>query len=151
MPQTTFYLMTASADRLGNPELLTCELAARGYSKAQGMVIFCDSRAQAERVDELLWQFDAERFIPHNLQGEGPQGGAPVVIHWQGGDHSRLENRQVLVNLASELPKFAVQFAQIIDFVPADDQAKVLARRRFAAARQMGLNPSTHDLAAQPV
>ncbi|QIZ78701.1 DNA polymerase III subunit chi [Ferrimonas lipolytica] len=146
MPKALFYVMTAANDA----EQLACELAARSYSKGQGMVIYCADRSQAERVDELLWQFDAERFIPHNLAGEGPQAGAPVVIHWQDSDHNRLENRPQLLNLAPELPNFAVQFGQIIDFVPADDQAKAQARRRFAAARQMGLATSTHDLASQP-
>ncbi|WP_298441987.1 DNA polymerase III subunit chi [uncultured Ferrimonas sp.] len=151
MANALFYLLTSANDApQGNSELLACQLAARSYSKGQGMLIYCGDRAQAERVDELLWQFDAERFIPHNLQGEGPQGGAPIVIHWHGGDHSRLENRPQLLNLAPEPPHFAVQFSQIIDFVPADDQAKAQARRRFAAYRQLGIAPSMHDLASQP-
>lgn len=155
MAQALFYLLTDATDgsnsaKEGEQTLLACHLAARAFNQGPGAVIYCGDKTQAEQVDELLWQFDAERFVPHNLKGEGPQGGAPVVIDWVDADHSRPENRPLLINLAPELPNFAVQFAQIIDFVPADEQAKAQARRRFAAARQMGLNPSTHDLAQQP-
>ncbi len=152
MPQACFYLLTAASNTMaGNAERLCCELAARAYQQGQGMVIYCQDRAQAERLDELLWQFDAERFIPHNLAGEGPAGGAPVVIHWLQRDPPLLEKRQQLVNLAFELPSFAVQFAQIFDFVAVEEHAKAQARRRFSAARQMGLAPSTHNLALQPL
>ncbi|SHH96127.1 DNA polymerase III subunit chi [Ferrimonas marina] len=145
MANALFYILSDA--RL---EAFACEVVARAYRKGQGVYLHCADQAQAHRIDDLLWQFDPDRFIPHNLVGEGPRGGGPVVVGWQDGDHAKMEKRPLLVNLSPDVPQFAVQFTQIIDFVPADEQAKAQARKRFAAYRQLGVNPTTQDLARQP-
>ncbi len=145
MANALFYILTEQT-----PESVACQATARAYRKGQGVYLHCQDEAQAHRLDELLWQFEPESFIPHNLQGEGPRGGAPVVIGWADPDHATVEKHPLLINLSFDVPRFAVQFAHIIDFVPADEQAKAQARRRFAAYRQLGVAPTTQDLARQP-
>lgn len=146
MADATFYLLTEALSQ----QQIACQLAARGYRKGQKIYLHCADQRQAEALDEALWSFEPDSFIPHNLQGEGPRGGAPVVIGWGPGKTELRTNRPILINLAPEVPEFAVHFAQIFDFVPADEQAKAQARRRFAAYRQLGVTPTTQDLARQP-
>ena len=62
---------------------LTCQLCADLFRANQRVFVYCPNQQDAEAVDEVLWQFDAERFVPHNLAGEGPSRGAPVEISWQ--------------------------------------------------------------------
>ena len=109
------------------------------YRAKQRVFVYTADQQQAEAFDELLWQFDAERFVPHNLSGEGPRYGAPVEISWQ----APRQNRHVLVNLADTVPAFANRFNQIIEFVPADAQLKAQARERFKHYRQLGVTPQT--------
>ncbi|GAA4871739.1 DNA polymerase III subunit chi [Ferrimonas pelagia] len=148
MSNALFYI--ASSDAAHHPERIACQAAARAYRTGQGVFLLCQDQAQAHRIDELLWQFEPDSFVPHNLVGEGPRGGAPVVIGWADRDHAAVEKRPLLINLSADVPQFAVQFTHIIDFVPADDEAKAQARRRFAAYRQLGVSPATQDLARQP-
>ncbi|XNM63724.1 DNA polymerase III subunit chi [Escherichia coli] len=46
------------------------------------VLIACEDEQQAIRLDEALWTRPPESFVPHNLAGEGPRGGAPVEIAW---------------------------------------------------------------------
>ncbi|MBY5993697.1 DNA polymerase III subunit chi [Ferrimonas balearica] len=147
MANALFYVLTADT---AGPAALACQAAARAYRKGQRVYLHCASQADAEALDEQLWQFEPDSFIPHNLVGEGPRGGAPVEIGWDTAQASSPTNRPLLINLAPEVPNFAVQFAHIIDFVPADEQAKAQARRRFAHYRHLGVTLTTQDLARQP-
>lgn len=118
---------------------LACRLCADLYRAKQRVFVYTADQKQAEVFDQLLWQFDAERFVPHNLSGEGPKYGAPVEISWQ----APRQNRQVLINLADSVPAFANRFSQIIEFVPTAGHEKAQARERFKQYRQLGLNPQT--------
>ena len=118
---------------------LACRLCADLYRAKQRVFVYTADQQQAEAFDELLWQFDAERFVPHNLSGEGPRYGAPVEIGWQ----APRQNRSVLINLANDIPAFVSRFAQVIEFVPSAEAEKAQARERFKQYRQQGINPQT--------
>ena len=118
---------------------LACQLCADLYRAGQRVIVFCETQQDAELLDEVLWQFDAERFVPHNLAGEGPQRGAPIEISWQ----TPKSSRQVLVNLTASIPTFANRFVQIIEFVPVAEALKIAAREKYKHYRQLGVTPET--------
>ena len=120
-----------------------CLQAASFYRQQQRVLIFTQDQKNAHIIDELLWAFDANSFVPHNLVGEGPKHGAPVEISWQ----APTNRRNVLINLAENTPNFANQFATLIDFVPNDESLKEQARNRFRTCRQWGFNVS-HQVAS---
>lgn len=142
----TFYVLANPAQQPPN-ELSTtpahfvfaCQLCADLYRAKKRVFVYTASQQDAEQLDELLWQFDPDRFVPHNLTGEGPAYGAPVEIGWQ----PPRQNRQVLLNLSTEIPAFANRFQQVIEFVPADEQLKAQARERYKQYRQSGITPET--------
>lgn len=140
--QVSFYVVNPS-----QPEPATapahvafaCQLCADLYRAKKRVFVYTANQQEAEQFDELLWQFEPERFVPHNLAGEGPAYGAPVEISWQ----PPKQSRQVLLNLSTEIPAFANRFQQIIEFVPADEQLKAQARERYKQYRQLGITPQT--------
>ena len=113
-----------------------CLQAAHFYRQNQRVFIYTQDQQSAHDIDEMLWAFDPDSFVPHNLIGEGPKQGAAVEISWQ----PPKNRRAVLINLTSEVPNFANQFSHLIDFVPADDTLKEQARNRFRTCRQWGFN-----------
>lgn len=152
MPQTLFYLMPNGKSTQRHEPLLAlqqvydlaCELARQAFINQQWVYIHCTDKEQAYAIDELLWQLAPQSFVPHNLKGEGPTGGAPVEIGFD-----RLganKNRHVLINLADQVPQFAVNFVQIIDFVANDDGHKAIARDRYRQYRTLGIALTTQDL-----
>lgn len=152
--QATFYLLEKSeksldsnhdlaenheqrkSNGLNNSSLLFCACvqAARSYRQQQKVFIYTHDQAVAHKVDELLWAFDADAFVPHNLMGEGPSYGSPVEISWQ----APTNRRAVLINLTENVPPFAQQFSQVIDFVPNDETLKKNARNRYRQYQQLG-------------
>ncbi|QSX36432.1 DNA polymerase III subunit chi [Shewanella sedimentimangrovi] len=152
MTQALFYLLPDNGpadEAMAARDRLACQLAEQHYRQGQWVYIHCRDEAQSFAIDELLWQFEPDAFVPHNLKGEGPQGGAPVEI---GAD--RLgpgKHRGILINLAEKIPAFAVNFGHIIDFVAGDEATKALARARYKAYRDLGIALSTQDLATQPL
>ena len=111
-----------------------CLQASYFYRQNQRVLIYTQDQQQAEAVDEMLWAFDSDSFVPHNLCGEGPAQGAAVEISTQ----APKSRRPVLINLNETVPNFANQFQFIVDFVPSDEKLKQQARERFKACRQWG-------------
>ncbi|TMP87375.1 DNA polymerase III subunit chi [Pseudoalteromonas ruthenica] len=121
---------------------LGARLACEQYRQGQRVFIFVDNRDDAHLVDQHLWAFDADCFVPHNLQGEGPRAGAAVEI----GQTPPVSRRSVLINLASSVPDFIRRFDTVFDFVPADDTRKHQARARYKQLRDLGAQLATQKV-----
>lgn len=122
-----------------------CLQASHFYRQNQRVFIYTQDQTQAEQIDELLWGFESDSFIPHNLVGEGPKQGAPVEISYQ----PPLGRRPVLINLTETMPTFANQFQFVVDFVPSDEALKQQARERFKMCRQWGFQVDNQPVEAK--
>lgn len=111
-----------------------CLQASHFYRQNQRVFIYTLDKASSEQIDELLWSFDSDSFVPHNLVGEGPKQGAAIEISNQ----APRGRRPVLINLTPTVPDFASQFQFIVDFVPTDEALKQQARLRFKSCRELG-------------
>ncbi len=151
MAEARFYILPSSQapdpGRAPEPLYWACMLAQHLYLQNERVFVLAEDQAQAEALDELLFAFEADSFVPHNLVGEGPQGGAPVEIGWQ----APKTRRSVLINLCDQAPSFALQSRLIVDLVPNDEELKVQARERFKQYRAQGHALTTHDLNSQPL
>jgi len=136
--QVSFYLLennqtsTAQYSAEQAPLIAACQQASHFYRQQQKVFIFTENQKQAELIDELLWSFEADSFVAHNLPGEGPAYGSPVEISW----FEPKNRRPILINLTSTVPHFAQKFSHIVDFVPTDETLKQQARERFKQYRQ---------------
>ncbi|MEL4296186.1 DNA polymerase III subunit chi [Shewanella xiamenensis] len=151
MTQALFYLLPPMGVNTAFNDMyqLACRLAQQGFINQQQVYIHCQDKNIAFEIDELLWQFEPSAFVPHNLKGEGPTTGSPVEIGFD-----RLgpnKSRQLLINLADQVPPFAVNFGQIFDFVANDDQHKAIARERYRQYRGLGIELTTQNLATHPL
>ncbi|MGQ0287219.1 DNA polymerase III subunit chi [Pasteurellaceae bacterium 22721_9_1] len=143
--QATFYLLSSTEyqGELSPDEALACDLSAEIWRAGKRVLIACETEQQALRLDEALWQREPEQFVPHNLSGEVTNYATPIEISWKGKRNA--QRRDVLILLQRELPDFINSFNQLIDFVPADEQQKVLARERYKQLRQQGWQLSTEQ------
>ena len=119
-----------------------CLQANYFYSQNQRVFIYTADQAQSEAIDEMLWSFQPDSFVPHNLVGEGPKQGAAVEI-----SHQPIRGRRpILINLTNTVPEFAHQFNYMVDFVPNDEALKQLARERFKHCRQQGFQVNNQQI-----
>lgn len=122
-----------------------CVLTADLYRQHKKVLLGVQDQDHAHQIDEWLWQFQANRFIPHNLPGEGPHYGTPVEINWQPSQ----QRRQCFVNTCEQVPTYLKQLKGITewhDFVPHDEAGKAAARERYKALKQAG-----YEITTQPI
>ena len=94
MPQVVFYQLSAGDTSVASR---ASELIADAFANKQKISVLCDTQKQAEEVDEFLWQLPANRFVPHNLYGEGPQSGTPVICSLR-----KLHSEHIRIGLHNE-------------------------------------------------
>jgi len=122
-----------------------CVLTADLYRQKKKILVGVADQEQAHVVDEWLWQFEADRFIPHNLPGEGPHYGTPVEINWQPSQ----QRRGCFVNTCLQVPDYQPLLKGVTewhDFVPADDAGKAAARERYKQLKQAGFQITTNPI-----
>lgn len=138
--QVRFYIINArhhlsevtTNDTITTSMDLGCRLASTLFREGKRVFMFAENEQDAHLIDEYLWAFEADTFVPHNLAGEGPRHGSPVEISYSPPSNQR----DVMINFASLVPDFFNQFKQIIDFVPTGDKEKQAARARYKYYRQ---------------
>ncbi|WP_354624816.1 DNA polymerase III subunit chi [Psychromonas sp. MME2] len=145
MSQVVFYIIEAQQatrhNMISDHFAYACSLASFFYLQNKKVFIYTDNQQDAFAIDEYLWQFDGDSFVPHNLLGEGPRFGTPVEISW----HAPTHPRSILINLSANAPEFAINFQHIVDFVPVAEPLKINARIRYSAYKKMGLTLSTQS------
>ena len=128
--------------------LYACRLLEKAYLKKNQVFVYCAHQQDAENLDELIWTFKPDSFIPHNLQGEGPEPPPPIQIGY--GEEPR-GFQDVLLNLSATIPPFWTRFHRIIEIVSADEEAKIISRDHFRAYRKQGCEPKIHPINAAPI
>jgi DNA polymerase-3 subunit chi len=147
MPSATFFLMPEASE--DEQTALICDKIAELYRKHKRLRVWAQNQAQAEALDELLWQRPADAFIPHNLVGEGAATGSPVEIGWPQIEPGSTRPGYALFNLANEVPVQAQQSQQLYDIVPASDEGKAVARERYKHYRARGCQMHTVPLISE--
>lgn len=136
-----FYLLGEEAEKARF--IFSCRLAEKAYRLQRSLFVFCENRLTAETLDELLWTFRENSFIPHNLQGEGPEPPPPIQIGYQGEPRGY---QDILLNLSPSIPPFYRRFQRIMEIIPNNDDAKEKGRTRFKVYREAGAVIETHSI-----
>lgn len=128
-------------------DTLACRLLEKAYVRGHRVFVYCAEQTDALRLDELLWTFKEESFIPHNLQGEGPEPPPAIQIGYQ--QVAPRGYHDILLNLSGDIPVFHGQFQRLMEIVPASETAKASARERFRVYRKSGYTLNTHTYPPQ--
>ena len=142
MARVDFYLLQQEGDH--SRHTFACRLAEKAYRLKNSVHIHTASRAEAERLNDLLWTFRDGSFVPHDIVENGKsREQSPVSIGYVGED---VATRDLLINLCDEVPEFAEAFPRVAELVSSDEPSKQESRRRFAAYRDKGHTLETHNV-----
>lgn len=142
MAQADFYVLPDT-----EPESRTaflCRLADKVLGRGLNVYIHVENEPEAERLDQLLWDYRADAFIPHGIIDRKP--GAPVQIGW--GD-SLPEHRDVYINLALKASEETLKFERILEIVIQQPEILDATRNNFALYKKNGITPKMHDMRPQ--
>jgi DNA polymerase-3 subunit chi len=141
MPRADFYLIGKPRFR-DEPLLLVCELARKAHDAGLWTLVLARDDAQAEALDDLLWSFDDDAYVPHQVAGTDEEDElTPVLIAAPGTDAPL---RPLLINLRDEAPDGA--FDRVLEVVPADPAARAPLRERWKHYQARGFALDKHDM-----
>ncbi|MCE7031196.1 DNA polymerase III subunit chi [Lysobacter sp. GX 14042] len=136
-----FYLIGKPRFR-EEPLLLVCELARKASDAGIATLVLARDAAQAEQLDDLLWSFDPDAFIPHQIAGAGEDEEEAVVLI------AAPEHDPALRPLVVNLRDAAVEgeFDRVLEVVPADPSARDPLRERWKQYKARGFELKKYDM-----
>lgn len=141
MTRVDFYVLPDHKEN--GRALLACRLIDKAYHLGHTLYVLAASEAQAAALDDLLWTFRQDSFIPHERYPLTGQDDSPILIG------TRLppdRNAQVLINFTNTLPEDFSRFERVIELVDQHPEVLATSRERFRQYRERGLTPETHKL-----
>ena len=140
MARADFYLIAKPRFR-DEPLRLVCELARKAHDSGEPTLVLARDREQAEAIDDLLWAFDDDAYVPHQIAGDEEDELAPVLIATPDMD---VPLRPLVLNLRDAAVEGA--FERVLEVVPADESARGPLRERWKAYKARGLEVKSHDM-----
>jgi len=141
MPQADFYLIQKPRFR-EEPLLLVCELARKAHDKGLSTLVLARDTAQAEQLDDLLWSFDPDAFIPHQIAGADiEEEEAEVLIV---APDTEAPMRPLVINLRDAAVEGG--FERVLEVVPADEAARTGSRERWKQYKARGFDVKKYDM-----
>ncbi len=140
MPRADFYLIEQERYR-AEPLRVVCVLAKRAYGAEIPTLILTRTLDEAEAIDDLLWSFDADAFIPHQIAGDDEDDVTAVLIAPPG---AQVADRPLVINLREECA--SGQYETVKEVVTADPNEREGSRKRWAEYRRRGFEVKKYDL-----
>ncbi|HOW76880.1 MAG TPA: DNA polymerase III subunit chi [Candidatus Competibacteraceae bacterium] len=140
-PRIDFYVLSDAKEN--SRALLACRLADKAYRLGHIVYIVTSSEVRAAALDDLLWTFRQDSFVPHERYPLISAEGSPVLI----GVASPAEvNAQVLVNFTDVLPDGFERYERVVELVDMHPDVRAKSRERFKQYRERGFTPETYKL-----
>jgi DNA polymerase-3 subunit chi len=126
---------------------LACKLSEKITSNRQTALFVCQDEMQMQNLDELMWSFKNESFIPHR-QASIPTESYPIVIktrkqHQEQSHEACIDN---LVCIGPEPIENEPKHDRKLILVNSDQHSLSQARTLFKAMKSEGLQIHSHDL-----
>lgn len=143
MPRIDFYVLPDASPN--GRFLLACRVTDKAFRHGHRVYIHASSHSQAVMLDELLWTFKDNSFIPHSMvdKPDADTDTAPVRLGY--GTQPGVQ-ADVLINLGDEVPDSFEQYERVTELVDQSQEIKQQARQRFRYYRDKGYTPHTHNL-----
>ena len=141
MPRADFYLI-AKPRFLNEPLRLVCELCRKANDAGMPTVVLARDMAQAEALDDLLWSFDPDAFIPHQIvDSDQDEEEALVLIATP---DQAIPSRQLVINLRDA--PFLDECERVLEVVPADPAAREPLRERWRQYKAADYTLNKYDM-----
>ncbi len=142
MTHIDFYVLPKQTQR--DQWLFACRLLEKALEKQNQVLVLTDNEQQARELDELIWVFRPDAFVPHALlNAADAPANCPVSIGWEDnpGHH-----HDVLINLSSRIPAFFSRFQRYVGVVVQHDHVLDYTRSHYKFLKDRGYPVNTVDM-----
>lgn len=133
-------------DNLEGALLFACRLTEKAVQLGHRIHLVVRSDSQLKQLDELLWQYRADSFVPHHcLPVEESDQSVDCRVTLGTADHVP-SDRDILINLGEQVWEHHGQFGDVREIVAADDNERNLGRQRYRRYKELGYSVETKQL-----
>ena len=144
MSQADFYILKEAEDE--QRFFVACRLTEKAMAQGLKVYIHTASEQSAQDLDDLLWSFKPESFIPHTIVGledNMDDEEIPVLIGYEGNASTK---GQLLINLCDQVPDIHENFDRIAEIVPNREEAKAISREHWNTYKTLGFELKHHQM-----
>ncbi len=120
---------------------VAARLADKAFRQGHRVYLHANDEVQATLLDEVLWNFRPQSFLPHGLLGS-PEA-SQVAIGW-GDDPGHHDD--LMINLQLEIPGFFGRFHRVAEVVTQDPDSLAALRQSWRFYQERGYQLEKHDL-----
>lgn len=133
MTKVDFYILQSNTDEAVWD--FSCRLLEKAVRQGHRIFLHTNDSEESKHLDELLWRFKPESYIPHAVADEDYEQDMPIVI-----SHTdKMDGHEdVLVNLSSRIPSDFARFSRFAQVVNQAPERLDSSRRHFAFFKDRG-------------
>lgn len=133
MTQVSFYHLTSTPIQRALPKLL--EKIVAGGNKA---LVVTGSEEEAEQLNQLLWTYNPDSFLPHGTMKDGRLEDQPILISTE---TTPVNKASMALVTNGQIPDNLERFERILDIFDGNNaEAVTAARNRWMVYKEAGHN-----------
>lgn len=143
MPNVSFYIL--SSDQFKDYVKVITKLAVKAFEAEHQVLIYSQDAEILKHVDDHLWSFDSERFVPHVWVSSDDEidESDPVIL---ASFEPAYVRKDLLIQVADQVPDNFAQYQRIIEVMYQAPECLAKGRERFRFYRSQGIEPTTIKL-----
>jgi len=142
MTRIDFYIIEEGSEEA--TDTFICRLTEKAWSQNNAVYIHTMDEQHATKYDELLWTFNEDSFVPHQLSA--PESSEKTVLIGHQTTVDIPSHHDVLINLNHESPSFFSQFERVAEIITTDETSRIKGRERYQFYRDRGYALETHKM-----
>lgn len=113
-----------------------CRLVRKARASNRRIMLLAKNSDERESINQALWTFSAQDFLPHVLAEDPLAPQTPVVLTIQ--DASEFPHHEVLINLSAATPAHFARFERMIEIIGCDGTEVASGRERWLFYKNRG-------------
>lgn len=120
------------------------KLVDKAWQQGDRVCVVCDTMQQARELDDLLWNFKPDAFIPHSIatMADTPYHDPVGILLYP----PAASDWDTVIVLSSTLPDDAAQYRRLALIAHNDPAVLDQARHHYRQLRAMGIEARVHDM-----
>ena len=140
MSRVDFYILADESRR--KMHYFACRLAEKAYQQNNRILIKTDNADESRLIDDLLWSFKEDNFLPHAVSGAMASEELPILISHETENDN---NFNLLINLSSTNAE-KNQFDRIAEILNQEPARKQTGRQHYKIYKEFGFELQHHEM-----
>jgi len=121
-----------------------CKLAETIWRKGYRLHLHCEDEALARQVDDALWNFRPDAYLPHALEDSDLAAQVPVTLGWK--TLPAPPKNTALLNLHPEIPDGFDAYDRVAEIINQHQDVLIAKRACWKRYKEMGHEVVPHQL-----